>query len=283
MNQSRRYGQGSWMTHYERFERPVVERFLRAGGISDPQLRDPNSPGQETGADVVWTVDGRDIPFQVTEFHSDKGQDPKYKGSRLRREEMQKAARQEIVGTWGVRIDPIPAIVSAVTETVIRANRPEVRQFSEFILLIASSIPQRGGTAATFLLDLALDLRRLNAATHELLSHSVFTSAYIFNMITVHGSPSVYGWTRESGWIRRGVPPQPDTEPEPPGLQTIRLLRSRGGPRPAPGSLSDGLDGTFLPELLEAFPGDRLLTVEEITAFEQSWRERHGKVIRPRR
>jgi len=265
------------MTHYESFERPVVERFLRAGGIADPQLSNPNSPGQETGADVVWTVDGRDIWFQVTAYHSDRGQDPNYKGSRLRREEMRKAARQQIVGSWAVRLDPIPAIVSAVTEKVIRANGPELQRFrgrfSELILLIVSSIPQHGGTAATFLLDLALDLPRLNAATHELLSHSSFTSAYTFNILTVSGSPSVYEWTSQSGWIRRGVGPEPDDTEEHVGIQTIRLLRSRGMPRPALRSLSDGLDATFFPELLEAFPGDRLPTVEEIMAFEHSWRE----------
>ncbi len=267
------------MTHYERFERRAVERFLWAGGIAEPQLSDPNSRGQETGADVVWTVDGRAIGFQVTEYHSDKGRDPTYKGSQLRREEMQKAARHGIVGTWGVPLDPIPAIVSAVTEKVSRANRPEVRRFrgrfSELILLIVSSIPQYGGTVATFLFDLALDLPRLNVETHELLSHSPYTSAYICNMLTVDGSPSIYEWT-ESGWTRRGVPPQPDDATEHVRLQTIRYLQSLGGPHPAPGSLSDGLDATFIPELLEAFPGDRDPTVEEITAFERSWRERHG-------
>jgi hypothetical protein len=143
------------------------------------------------------------------------------------------------------------------------------------ILLIASSLPHNG-VVATFIWDPALEtkLPRLNAETNEQLSSSVFDSAYILNMLSLDGTPTVYKWDREKGWQQRvRSRQQPAAETGSAGLQTIRLLQALGGPEPGPGSLSDGLGPNFLPELLEA-SRDRDLTADEIQAFERSFRER---------
>jgi hypothetical protein len=250
-------------------------------GITGPQLSDPNAGlKKDSGADVAWTVDGGDIAFQVTEYHSDRGLAPGQRASRLRQVEKAKAASGRPY-TMAGRLDPIPGIVSSVTEKVARAAHADRQRFPELILLIASSLPH-DGAVATFLWDVALEanLPRLNAAAHELLSRSAFDSAYILNVLSLDGAPAVYQWDREDGWRRLGPAPsnngdgQP-TEAESSGLQAIRLLQALGGPEPAPGSLSDGLGANFFPELLEA-SRDRDLTLDEIKAFERSFRKRHG-------
>lgn len=270
------------MADYE-IERDVVERFLLAFGVTAPQLSNPNQ-GQvrDTGADVLWTRDRHAIGFQVTEYHSDKGRVAGQKGSQLRREEKRRSAGGGAY-TMAVVLDPIPAIVSAVTQKVERASRADVRRFRELVLLIVSSRPEWGGTASGLLLDAALDLPRLNAETHRLLSGSAFKSAYIFNMLALGGTPSIYTWSREDGWtliafVRSANADDLQTNQgtEDLGPQTLRYLRSLGGPHPGPGSLSDGLDATFIPALLEAL-GDREPMPGEIEAFERSWRERHKK------
>jgi hypothetical protein len=69
------------MADYET-ERAVVERFLAIFGVTKPRLGNPNAGlRNDSGADVVWTVDGCDSGFQVTECHSDKGAAANRKGS----------------------------------------------------------------------------------------------------------------------------------------------------------------------------------------------------------
>jgi hypothetical protein len=265
------------MSSYET-ERDVVERFLLAQGISRPRLSDPNQEQDvDTGADVLWTTDRCVVGFQVTEYHSDEGRDPHQRGSRLRHDEKHKAATGGPYAMATV-LDPIPAIASRIARKIERARHAQGHRFAELILLIVSSRPQAGGAAAGFLLDMALDLSRLNAQTHESLC-SVYTCAYIFNMLSLGGTASIYQWTPEGGWVRITLPEnagasQPNAVAQEPGLHTIEFLRSLGGPCPAPGSLSDGLDATFMQELLETI-GDRQPTAAEIEAFERSWRERH--------
>lgn len=264
-------------------EREIVRRFLALHGLANPELRDPNQGrSTDTGADVIWTSDRRVIRFQVTAFHSDEGRNPGVKGSQPRRNEKRRAAASNGgVYTMTVVTDPIPAIVARVVEKVQRAQRADRQRFDELILLIASSRPEIGGTAAGFLLDAALDLRRLTTHTHDLLSESAYTSAYMFNMLSLTGTPSVYRWDRDHGWACVGRSDSAHggrmhSADEDIGLHTLRYLRSLGGPHPGPGSLSDGLDATFIPQLLEAFP-DRDPTPEEINSFERAWRQKHQR------
>ncbi len=260
--------------NYEK-ERPVVEGFLAMFGITRPQLRNPNlALKNDSGADVAWAANGGDIGFQVTEFHSDKGLVPGQESSRLRQVEASVAAGGRPYAMAGV-LDPIPGLLATITEKVARTAHADRHRFRELVLLIASSLPHNG-VVATFIWDRILEVKlsQLKAETHELLSCSVFDCAYILNVLSLDGTPAVYKWDRENGWRRLGSWQHPATEAESSGLQTIRLLQALGGPEPGPGSLSDGLGPNFLPELLEA-SRDRDLTVDEIQAFERSFRERH--------
>ncbi len=56
-----------------------------------------------------------------------------------------------------------------------------------------------GGHLRSFVFSaLERHLPRLTAATHEFLSRSAYNSAYIFNMLSLQGTPVVYEWDRES-------------------------------------------------------------------------------------
>jgi len=240
---------------------------------------------KDTGADVAWSLDEGDIGFQVTEFHSDKGLAANQRGSQLRRAEKAKAASGRPYA-MSVGLNPIPALVSAIAQKVGRAVRPDRQRFRKVLLVIAASLPH-DGVGATIFLDATLEpkLPHLNAATHDLLSDSSYDSAYIFNMLSLEGTSVIYEWERNSGWSRRGPASsnerygQSTAESDNAGLQTIRLLRSFGGPRPGAGSLTDGLGPDFLSELLEAF-AHREPAPHEIEAFERSYRERHRKLVR---
>ena len=256
-------------------ERDIVERFLSLLNITNPRLSDPNAGLKtDTGADVSWKVDEGQIGFQVIEFHSDNRLAPKQGGSQLRRAEKTKAASGRPY-TMAVRLDPIPALVSAIVRKVNLAARLDRHRFYKVILVVAASLPH-DSPGATFLLDDEFEskLTHLNVATHELLASSAYDSAYIFNMLSLGGTPVVYEWERGNGWRRRGSAAAEESSKA--SLQAIQLLGALGGPQPAPGSLSDGLGQEFLSELLEAF-ADREPTLYEIEAFERFYRERHRK------
>jgi hypothetical protein len=71
------------------------------------------------------------------------------------------------------------------------AKQSSSTAFDELILLIAASVPQLGAIVSTFLLDLALDLNRMNAKLSPTLQMSGYSSAYLYNMMG-KGGPSVY-------------------------------------------------------------------------------------------
>ncbi len=259
-------------------ERDIVARFLSAFGITGPRLSDPNAGlKKDTGADVVWTRDGWGIGFQVTEYHSDKGLGPNQKGSQLRRAEKAKAASGGPYGMW-VGLDPIPALFSTIAQKVDQATRPDRQRFCEVILIIAASLPH-DGVGSTSLLDPALGpkLPNLNAATHDLLVHSAYDSAYIFNILSIEGTPVVYKWDRENGWRRLRARQRSTAKAESSGFDVIKFLNSLP-PLEAMTRIEyhDGLGPDFFPELLAAFP-DREATPDEITTFERSFRARRRK------
>jgi hypothetical protein len=74
--------------------------------------------------------------------------------------------------------------------------------FDELVLLIVASVPELGAIGSTLLLDLALDLERMNATFSASLRASAFSSAYLYNMMG-KGGPSVYEWTRKTGTWRK--------------------------------------------------------------------------------
>src|SRR5215467_12971782 len=122
-------------------ERDIIERFLSLLNITNPLLSDPNAGLKtDTGADVAWKVDEGQIGFQVVEFHSDNGLASKQGGSQLRRAEKTKAASGRPY-TMAVRLDPIPALVSAIDRKVDRAARLDRHRFYKVILVVAPSRP----------------------------------------------------------------------------------------------------------------------------------------------
>jgi hypothetical protein len=95
--------------------------------------------------------------------------------------------------------------------------------FDEFILLIVASVPELGAVGSTFLLDLALDLERMNATFSPNLQSSAYSSAYLYNMMG-KGGPSVHEWTRNTGTWRKI--PRKD-EPEKDATQRQMNLMNR--------------------------------------------------------
>src|SRR6266849_2129693 len=181
-------------------------------------------------------------------------------------------ARATDTGSSGVRRDPglqvNPREQPGRPEEGGARKRPP-RGFCQFWLVVPRFLATvltecrvsglSGGHLRSFVFSaLERHLPRLTAATHEFLSRSAYNSAYIFNMLSLQGTPVVYEWDRQSGWRRRGPAPsnegrgQPAAKAQDVGLRTIQFLQSLG-PQPGPGSLSDGLGPTFFPELLAAF------------------------------
>jgi hypothetical protein len=71
----------------ERKEQDIVGRLLGLLGYSGFSLSNPNSPKEESGADVLVRWKDREIGFQVTEYQPDAGK----RGSRLREKEAVRA------------------------------------------------------------------------------------------------------------------------------------------------------------------------------------------------
>jgi hypothetical protein len=180
-------------------EQDIVNRFVRLLGYIQFSLCDPNA-GQkaDTGADVLLNLNGRKYGIQVTLYHSDEGMNPTGKGSALRREEAQKKAQQ----TYAMYGNPSPWVALARRIAEKSKKRYSPTDFDELILLIAASVPQLGGIVSTSLLDLALDLSRMNAILSPGLQTSGYSSPYLYNMMG-KGGPSVYEWTKETATWRR--------------------------------------------------------------------------------
>jgi hypothetical protein len=175
-------------------ERDIVDRMLRLLGYGRFSLIDPNA-GQknESGADVLAKFDDHRIAFQVRQYHSDVDGNTGTRGSSLRREESRKAAVGLLAPAF---IKPIsmPALVHLLQEKAKKGWSQ--KEFPDMRLLIAASIPQSGGTGATFLFEALLKVDDLNAQLSPILEGTKYSAAYLYVMML----ESVYEWTRESGW-----------------------------------------------------------------------------------
>jgi hypothetical protein len=199
-------------------ERDIVDRFVRLLGYTQFSLTDPNA-GQkaDTGADVLLTLDGRRYGIQVTVYHSDEGMKPDQKGSNLRRQE---AVHKASVNTYAMCGNPSPwtALTHRIADKAKRQSSPSA--FDELILLVVSSVPELGAVVSTLLLDLALDLDRMNATLSPTLQLSSYSSAYLYNMMG-KGGPPVYEWTRETAAWRR-IPRKDEIGTRgPPGMSDV--------------------------------------------------------------
>jgi hypothetical protein len=180
-------------------EHDIVERFVRLLGYTEFSLADPNA-GQktDTGADVLLTLDGRRYGIQVTVYHSDEAMNRAQKGSDLRRQE---AVHKASTAPYAMYGNPIPwtALEKRIADKCKKQYSPTA--FDELVLLIVASVPELGAVGSTLILDLALDVERMNATFSPNLQSSTFSSAYLYNMMG-KGGPSVYEWTRKAGTWR---------------------------------------------------------------------------------
>jgi hypothetical protein len=177
-------------------ERDIVERFVRELGYTNLSLSDPNaSEKTDTGADVLLELNGIRYGIQVTIYHSDEGTNPTQKGSMLRRQEAAYKGWQTAYAMYG-KPSPWDGLVQRLQAKCSKQYSRTV--FDELVLLVAASVPQLGTIVSTLLLDLAMDIGKMNAILAPNLVVSAYSSAYIYNMMGVGGA-SVYEWTRESG------------------------------------------------------------------------------------
>ena len=177
-------------------ESELVDRFLRLLGYSDFSLHDPNAAGTETGADVLVLMPGKRYGVQVTVLHTDEGRDPSRKGSELRRQEARFNNSTQPYAAWGVP-NPMAALRYRIAEKSRKVY--PAADFDEVVLLVASGLPQMGVIGSTLVLDLALEIDRMNAELAPILQHSRYGSAYLFNIMGI-GGPSVYEWQPDRGW-----------------------------------------------------------------------------------
>lgn len=173
-------------------ERDIVEQMLRSLGYRQFFLCDPNTK-TESGADVLVKLDGRLIGFQVTQYHSDVGENAGTTGSSLRREESRKAAAGLPAPAF-IKPISVPALVHLLREKLNKGWSQ--KDFPDMRLLIAASIPQSGGTASTFLFEARLNVNEMNAQLSPILEHTKYSAAYLYVMMP----ESVHRWTKKSGW-----------------------------------------------------------------------------------
>jgi hypothetical protein len=178
-------------------ESEIVDRFLRAVGYTNFSLHDPNvPPATETGADVLVILDGKRYGVQVTVLHTDEGLDQSRKGSELRRQEAAFKNSTQPYAAWGTP-NPMTALQYRIAEKCAKSY--PAANFDEVVLLVVSGMPQMGAIASTLVLDLALQVDKMNAELAPMLEGSRYGSAYLFNMMGI-GGPSVYEWKKGVGW-----------------------------------------------------------------------------------
>ena len=176
----------------ENQECDIVDRLLTLLGHSQFSLSNPSAKG-ESGADVLARFDDSQIGFQVTQYHFDAALNLGKTGSGSRGKE----SRRSSVGL----LTPMfinPFSVAALAH-VLREKAKKgwsAKEFPDMRLVVAASIPQDGGTAATWLQGQLLNVDEMNAQLPPILERTKYSAAYIYIMM----SGSVYEWKRETGW-----------------------------------------------------------------------------------
>lgn len=173
-------------------ERGIVDRMLSLLGYGQVSLSDPNAGKPESGVDVLARLADRRIGFQVREYYSDVDQTAGPGGSYLRREESRKA-KVGLPDPGFIKPISMPALIHIVQEKTKRGWSQ--KDFPDMRLLIAASIPELGGTKATFLVPAFVKVDDLNEHLSPILKKTKYSAAYLYIMMLA----SVYEWTNESG------------------------------------------------------------------------------------
>jgi hypothetical protein len=123
------------------------------------------------GQRILLTLDGRRYGIQVTVYHSDEGMNRAQKGSDLRRQEADHKASTAPYAMYG---NPSPW--TALAKRIAEKSKKQFSAiaFDELVLLIVASVPELGAVGSTLLLDLALDLERMNSTLSPALNRVHF-------------------------------------------------------------------------------------------------------------
>ena len=147
--------------------------------------------------DVKANIQNRIVGIEVTTVHSDET--AKSSGSRARAIEQRNAQQSPnaVIPYWG-HLDPNEALIARITKKVTSASSYDTETFDELWLLVTTSLPLHGAVASTLALPVCVSIERLNFATHELLSKSRFSSAFIHSLLC----PALYRWSAAAAWQR---------------------------------------------------------------------------------
>jgi len=179
---------------FSKFDREsdIVDRMLKLLGYGQFSLSDPNAGKRESGVDVLASFADRQIGFQVREYYFDVDETTGPGGSDLRREESRKA-KVGLPDPGFIKPISMPALIHIVREKAKKGWSQ--KDFPDMRLLIAASIPQLGGTKATFLFPAFVKVDDLNAHLSPILKKTKYSAVYLYVMML----GSLYEWTKESG------------------------------------------------------------------------------------
>lgn len=177
------------MTPKQQEEIDLAARFFSALGHPQTILRPSDRP------DIEAEINALKIGIEVTVFHADETNTNNGSALRAAESRIAKQAPGNSYPMWGV-IDPNPALVNRIQDKIEVSAKYHAGCYSEFWLLVSANIPVLGAVASTFAIPSFIDPAKLNNATHELLSKSLFSRAYIHTLL----SSSLFGWSQSSGW-----------------------------------------------------------------------------------
>lgn len=177
------------LTPKQREELDLAARFFSALGHPQTILRPSDRP------DIEVEINALKIGIEITVFHADETNTNKGSSLRARESQIAKQSSGNSYAMWGV-IDPNPALVKRIKDKIEVSTKYNAGCYSEFWLLVSANIPALGAVASTFAIPSFIDVAKLNSATHELLSKSSFSRAYIHTLL----SSSLFGWSQSNGW-----------------------------------------------------------------------------------
>lgn len=183
-------------TKYDR-ERALAEHLLAALDLAErAELSDPHAGGtQETGVDVVVTIDGLRIGVQVTEVDTGAVQG-EARGEEKRLARVAGAGKPYF--SWGQN-DPAKMIAGLKRSVQVKALRTPAG-FDEAWLLICAGVPEHGAAVSTLLSTPWITPEALTTATASILAGAAYTRAFVLSVLGVEWA--LYTWTKDSnGWV----------------------------------------------------------------------------------
>ena len=221
-------------------------------GIAVGGIFDANAAGQETGMDIVTTLDGKSIGVQLTDYHADEDQRAGSRGQTLRSEEQKKASEAlkqsgpKVYGAW-VPGNYIPPLRYRFEDKIAKAHKYPIPKH-ELWLLVNAQDRRYGATGATFIAAAVISEETLDREFNALLSASPFARVFLF----LASERVVYGWTKASNrWELLKDKPEVDQQHV---REMQELLFGRGKLRDEWLADPDGMSEKALKEILGERP-----------------------------